>query len=82
MKLVPALSISTNATGSHRTLYPVGTKATELTHDFDGETGNPTYTEGVYVEMITEAQAAELRKLGSMHFSDTSEFYAWLANAQ
>jgi hypothetical protein len=75
-KLVPCLSISTNSTGSHRTIFPVGTKASELTHDI-GSDGNPTYTEGVYVEMITEEQAAQLKAAGSLHFSDTHSFYEW-----
>lgn len=79
-KLVPVLSISTNETGSHRTLYPVGTKATNLVHDFDTATGNPTYAEGVYVEMVPEEHAREVREAGSsgLHFSDTHSFNEWL----
>lgn len=78
MKLVPVLSISTNSTGSHRTIYPVGTKALALVHDYDTATGNPTYTEGVYVEMITKAQAADVARLGKICFSDSDSFNEWL----
>lgn len=78
--LVPVLSISTNATGSHRTIYPVGTKANALIHDIDTDTGEPTYAEGVYVEMVTLAQAEQVRSRGKLCFSDTQEFYAWLSD--
>ena len=81
-KLVPVLSISTNEAGSHRTIYPVGTKADALVHDFDPATGEPTYAEGVYVEMVTEAQAAEVRAAGvkGLHFSDSNHFNEWLCD--
>ena len=82
IKLVPVLSISTNTTGSHRTLYPVGTVADALVHDYDPETGEPTYNEGVYVEMVTERQAAEVRATGNkgLKFSSSDHFYEWLCS--
>jgi hypothetical protein len=73
------LSVSTNSTGSHRTIYPVGTRADALIHDYDPATGNPTYAEGVYVEMVSEKQAEEVRQRGKITFSDSNEFYEWLA---
>jgi hypothetical protein len=80
-KLRAVLSISTNSTGSHRTLYSVGTRADLLVHDFAPD-GTPTYSEGVYVEMVTEAQAAEVRAAGvkGMSFSDTDQFNDWLCS--
>lgn len=78
-KLVPVLSISTNATGSHRTLFPVGTRADMLIHDYNVD-GNPTYSEGVYVEMVTKAQADEVRASApnGLSFSDSDQFNEWL----
>lgn len=77
-KLVPVLSISTNETGSHRTLYAVGTRADCLVHDYAD--GKPTYAEGVFVEMVPESLAEKVRECGSkgMHFSDSSQFHEWL----
>lgn len=79
-KLIPVLSISTNETGSHRTIYPVGTRADMLVHDY--EAGRPTYAEGVYVEFVSEAQAAEVRAAGreGLHFSDSASFDEWLCD--
>ena len=79
-KLVPVLSVSTNSTGSHLTLFSVGTKADALYHDIDFTTGDPTYAEGVYVEMVTEEQAKIVRAAGvkGITFSDTKQFNDWL----
>lgn len=76
-ELVPVLSISTNSTGAHRTLFPVGTKADALVHDYDPD-GKPTFAEGVCVEMVTPSQADGVRRRGKMTFSDTHSFYEWL----
>jgi len=79
-ELVPVLTVSTNSTGSHLTVYPVGTKATNLIHDYDQD-GNPTYAEGVYVELVRPAQAEEIARRGKITFSSTSEFNDWLAES-
>jgi hypothetical protein len=75
--LVPVLCISTNESGTHRTLYPVGTNADELIHDYNSSNGLPTYREGVGVAMVTPSQAAEVRARGKMSFSDSDDFDAW-----
>ena len=79
--LVPVLCVSTNQSGSHRTLYAVGTRATDLTHDFNPD-GSPTYQEGVFVEMVPPTHAAEVMAAASkgLHFSDTDAFDAWLSS--
>ena len=73
------LSISTNETGSHRTIYACGTKAAGLIHDRK-DNGEPTYTEGVFVEMVPDGHAAEVARAGAkgLHFSSTYEFLDWL----
>lgn len=78
-KLIPVLVISTNETGSHRTVYPNGTRALDLVHDYDSDTGLPTYAEGVYVDLVPEALAQEVRRAGKRHFSSTEEYDAWIA---
>ena len=80
---VPVLVISTtNTSGSHRTIYPVGTKALALVHDVDPATNTPTYAEGVYVEMVSEDQADCVRRAGKLDFSDTDEFQTWLSGEE
>jgi hypothetical protein len=68
--LCPVLCISTNASGSHLTLWPVGTSASQLRHD--------DTCDRVYVEMVTVEQAALVKERGHISFSSTEEFYAWL----
>lgn len=77
MKLIPVLAVSTNSTGNHMTIFPVGTKADALIHDYDNETGKPTFGEGVYVEFVTPEHEKELRERGKMTFSSEEEFFAW-----
>lgn len=77
--LVPVLIISTNQTGSHCTVYPVGTKAEDLAHDIDPESGKPTLAEGVYVELVSRGHAAVLGRMGKLCFSSQADFDAWQA---
>lgn len=82
-QLVPVLSVSTNGTGSHRTLFAVGTRADSLAHDYDKASGTPTYAEGVYVEMIPKDRASEVGAAGAdgLHFSSAEEFNDWLISS-
>lgn len=70
--LVPVLCMGTNSTGSHRTLWPVGTSASVIHHD--------DTSDRIEVEMVTKAQAEEVRVTGSLRFSSSDDFYAWLEN--
>lgn len=69
-KLVPVLSQSTNSTGSHRSLWPVGTSTSEIDHDGT--------CDRVDVEMVTPEQAAEVLRRGKITFSSEHEFIEWL----
>lgn len=71
-ELVPVLRVSTNTTGSHSTIFPVGTNACNLFHDGTCDL--------VYVEMVSEGQREDVRRLGKMSFSSESDFLEWLCD--
>jgi hypothetical protein len=68
----PVLKVSTNQSGSHFTIFKVGTKADELYHDKDNN-GNPIFS-SVMVEMVSLPVKEYFDQNNSAHFSDMEDW--------